>query len=151
MPTSGTIPRLRGFDYTACRPYFVTFVTRYRQQLFRDPKIAGLARDVILRYRALGWYRLGCYCVMPDHVHVLVTLLGRRRSLSNVVAAIKNQITYHAKLDCRTVRWQLGYHDRIAREHELCRDYLEYVIANPVRMGLVTDFRQYPFSGIVDW
>jgi putative transposase len=88
---------------------------------------------------------------MPDHIHLVLTLLGAKRTLSTVAAAIKNQIAYRAKRMGRVVRWQLGYHDRIVREHECTKVYLEYVIANPVRKGLVSDFRQYPYSGIVDW
>ncbi len=151
MPKQGTIPRLRGLDYTARRPYFVTFVTRRREPLFSNAETAALARDVILRYRALEWYWLGCYCVMPDHVHLVLTPLEAKRTLSTVVAAIKNQISYRARCAGRGVRWQMGYHDRVVREHERTKAYLEYVIANPVRKGLVSDFRQYPYSGIVDW
>jgi putative transposase len=147
----GTIRRLAGFDYATQRPYFVTLITKQREPVFADPEMAHLARDVVFRYRSLGWYWLGCYCIMPDHVHLLVTLLGSDRTLSTVIGAIKNQTTYLARCAGRVVRWQRGYHDRILREHERSLEYLTYVIANPVRKGLVTDFRQYPFSGIVDW
>ena len=43
--------------------------------------------------------------------------------------------------------WQDGYHDRVRRREEATRDVVAYILENPVRAGLCTDYRQYPFSG----
>jgi REP element-mobilizing transposase RayT len=40
--------------------------------------------------------------------------------------------------------WQPGYHDHAVRQDEDLRAMARYVVANPVRAGLVKDIGDYP-------
>ncbi|GGY09626.1 hypothetical protein GCM10007160_41190 [Litchfieldella qijiaojingensis] len=40
--------------------------------------------------------------------------------------------------------WQRGYHDRAIRDEEDIRAVARYIVANPLRAGLVNDIGQYP-------
>ncbi len=40
--------------------------------------------------------------------------------------------------------WQKGFHDHAIREEEDLRAVARYVVANPVRAGLVQSVRDYP-------
>jgi len=72
------LPRLAGFDYVGTHSYFLTICTRHRAELFLE---RALADAVVAQFRrtsrAMGFAVLA-YCVMPDHVHVLVQ--GRRHT-----------------------------------------------------------------------
>ena len=150
MWTHGTSPRLRTASYTAKRTYFVTFCVLGRAPVFGDPGCASAASDVILRYRKRGYYFLPAYCVMPDHVHLLILPTAPGRHLSRIVATIKNAIAYDLRGMHVGVRWQWGYYDRLLRTSDSTRQIAKYVVMNPVRKGLVTDFRDWRYGGIID-
>jgi len=147
MPVPGVIQRLRGVDYQTSRTFFVTLCVRDRRRAFDDAGTARRAQDIILKYRAAGWYYLLCYCIMPDHIHLLIRLRSSQRSLSRVVVSLKNKIRYATH---GLVEWQYGYHDHVLRPYESVRLFVRYILANPVRAALVRDTGDYPFGGIVD-
>jgi putative transposase len=150
MPTRGTYPRLHSFDYRRQRTYFVTFCAKNRRSLFADPTAARIAKQVVVDYRDREWFWLLSYCIMPDHVHLLLRLWNGDRSLSQVVGVIKNQITYRARRVHLCADWQKGFHDRVKRADEDERYIARYIVENPVRAGLVERYDQYEFAGIVD-
>ncbi|UJS17719.1 MAG: hypothetical protein L3J17_01345 [Candidatus Jettenia sp.] len=43
--------------------------------------------------------------------------------------------------------WQINYYEHILRSDEDTRSVAYYIFNNPVRKGLVTDFKQYRFLG----
>jgi hypothetical protein len=47
--------------------------------------------------------------------------------------------------------WQAGYYERILRDDDAPRAIARYIIANPVRAGLVTSPLEYPYSGSDVW
>lgn len=144
------IPRLKNFDYCSPHSYFVTFGTKHQVHVFRDEITASVARDTIFEFRQRGWYALYAYCVMPNHVHLVLKLLGGKRSLSRVVATIKSAIRVRCADRQRSVIWQGGFHDRVVREYEKSDEFIRYVLLNPVRAGLVEHLDEYRFGGIVD-
>ena len=83
---------------------------------------------------------------MPDHVHWLMQLDGTL-DLSPSVQKLKSLTAKHLRQhDCSNpVVWQRGFHDRALREEEDLKTVARYVIANPVRAGLVNSIRDYPF------
>jgi hypothetical protein len=42
--------------------------------------------------------------------------------------------------------WQSGYHDRAIRDGEELRPFARYIVANPVRAGLVEKTGDYPLG-----
>jgi REP element-mobilizing transposase RayT len=85
------------------------------------------------------------YVVMPDHLHWLL-VLGKRLSLSKVLANMKgfSAACINAEHRMRGRLWQPGFHDHGVRAEEDLRVLARYVIANPVRAGLVQSVRDYP-------
>lgn len=138
--------RLPCHDYSESRPYHVTWGTLHRaRSLCRE----GLARAVIQCMEAeaaRASVDLHVYCVMPDHVHVLLT----PRDGANVVRfvqAVKSRATRaHWALGGEGRLWQRGFYDHVLRREESTPRIAEYILANPVRAGLVEDPRAYPFS-----
>lgn len=144
------IHRLKNFDYCSPHSYFVTFGTKHQVHVFDDETAASVARDTIFDFRQRGWYALHAFCIMPNHVHLVLKLLGGKRSLSRVVATLKSAIRLRSADQQRSVLWQEGFHDRIVREYEKSDEFIQYVLLNPVQAGLAKQFGDYRFSGIVD-
>jgi len=84
---------------------------------------------------------------MPDHAHWLVELAGTR-SLSSTIGALKKAIatTVNVSRDCvGQTLWQAGFHDRALRMEDDLIVVARYIVANPVRSGLVTRVGDYPW------
>ena len=85
------------------------------------------------------------FVIMPDHLHWLMQL-GDGASLSRTMHALKS---YSAKRIRRLTGiygpvWHSGYHDRAVRRERDLRTLARYVVANPLRAGLVEDIGKYP-------
>lgn len=149
--TGGVIRRLKDFNYAAERTYFVTLCVAGRRKAFSDVSVCESARHVILSYREQGWYWLNCYCLMPDHLHLLIRLRGTKHKLSSIIAKLKRRIREQSwEISQLRWQWQPGFHDHIVREYEKVEDFVKYILANPVRAKLSDGVTQYPYCGVVD-
>ncbi len=70
----------------------------------------------------------------------LADAIGLGGNLSRVVGAVKN-VTAH-QLGRRL--WQAGFHDHGVRAEEDLRSMARYIVANPLRAGLVERLGDYP-------
>jgi REP element-mobilizing transposase RayT len=84
------------------------------------------------------------FVVMPDHLHWLMQL-GDNTDLSGVVRSIKSASarTLNLSLGRRGRIWQSGYHDHALRSDEDVKHIARYVVANPLRAGLVESIGDY--------
>ncbi|HSB90518.1 MAG TPA: hypothetical protein VLD63_10890 [Anaerolineales bacterium] len=46
------------------------------------------------------------------------------------------------------VVWQKDFYDHVLRTEEDLRRQVRYIMENPVRGGLATEWRDYPFTGV---
>jgi REP element-mobilizing transposase RayT len=72
--------------------------------------------------------------------------LGSRKALPVVVAAVKSESARRirrASGESLTV-WQRGYFDRAMRRDEDVVAVARYIVANPLRAGLVASISEYP-------
>ena len=121
-----------------------------RRKVFSASDCASVARDQLLGFRNAGWYWLHAYAVMPDHIHVLLKLIGTNRPLGKVVAVLKSAILFRVRALGTDFVWQDGFHDYVLRDNEDGDEIVAYILANPSRAGLVGQDEQYPYCGIVD-
>jgi REP element-mobilizing transposase RayT len=132
------------------KPHFVTFATKHRMAL------SPCDKDIVLRCCIFGHatrYTLYVALVMPDHVHLIFTPMTdkhRRRiyPLHEILMGIKG---YSARLinEQRGIRrsvWQEESFDHVLRSSESLDAKIAYVLANPVRRGLVYMPEQYPWK-----
>lgn len=112
----------------------------------RQPNVAQIVQDALLhfdgeRYRLLAW------CVMPNHVHVLIeTKPGY--PLGDIVHTWKS---FTAKACNRALSrtgafWMPDYFDRFIRDDAHLRAALEYIENNPVKAGLVSRPQTWAYS-----
>ena len=82
-------------------------------------------------------YRLHAWCVMPNHVHVLVTPLADH-TLTSIVHSWKSYTANRANqvLGRRGPFWMQEYFDRAIRDEDHFIAAVEYIEHNPVEAGL---------------
>jgi REP element-mobilizing transposase RayT len=145
MPTSQRSADLRTGRYSETgRIYLLTSVTHGRQPLFADWRVGRLLVNEFRRAQEEGRVQSLAWVVMPDHFHWLVEL--RAGSLGQLMRQIKGR-SAHAILKSAGMHfrvWQKGYHDRAVRREEDLPSIARYIVANPLRAGLVKRIADYP-------
>jgi REP element-mobilizing transposase RayT len=134
-------------DFT---PHFITFVTKFRWIL------PSVARDIVLSsccHDHRRRYELYVAVVMPDHVHLILTPLvdeNRREifSLVRIMQAIKGASAraINQQLNRNGTIWQQESFDHVLRSAEGLDAKINYVLQNPVRKGIVRNWREYRWA-----
>ena len=126
--------------------YHVTTTTRDREPIFDLPEAAFAAAACLHAPGGLGDASLLCWVLMPDHAHWLLRL-GERDGLAGVVCRIKSASarSTNAALGRSGAVWARAFHDHALRCDEDLLALARYIVANPVRAGLVRRVGDYPF------
>ena len=119
--------------------YLVTTVTRNRHPYFASLAAARAVVGALRSAETHGHAQTLCFVVMPDHLHWLMAL-GDGQDLGTVVRGIKGMTS--RRLGIEGI-WQRGFHDRALRREEDVVTVGRYVVANPLRAGLVRSVREY--------
>ena len=136
-----------GRHTTSHGEYFITFNTQSRINYFHDYELA------MLFCRQLAGHEKTCNCewltwvLMPDHFHGLLRLNSSSMELAKVIAILKGNsaLALNRKLNKGGKFWQKSFYDRALRAEDDRVKVARYIVANPVRKGLVTSVKQYPF------
>lgn len=138
--------RLAGFDYREHVPYHVTVCAKKGTQPFRDTNLASMVCETIHRKCYEYGAYLGAYCLMPDHLHVLLSPAESGMTLGTVIGRIKGLTTKQSwEYGWTGVLWQQRFHDHIVRKSEGISAVARYINENPDRKGLRVD---YPYRFI---
>ena len=127
--------------------YLVTTVTHGRDRLFEDFSNARAVVHSLQRASEQQSAHTLAYVVMPDHLHWLLSL-GGGHVLSTVVGRVKGESARRINLlrdHCGVPVWQHGFHDHALRAEEDVRNIAQYLVANPLRAGLVSRVGDYPW------
>ena len=124
--------------------YLLTTATHERKRIFTQLQFA---RGVIQQLRQTetdGLCRSLAWVVMPDHVHWLIEL--RSSTLCCLMRRFKSCSSHalYKRGMPRAKVWQPGYQDRALRREESVVQVARYIVANPVRAGLVDRAGDYP-------
>jgi putative transposase len=86
---------------------------------------------------------------MPDHLHLLLEGSSGASDFRRCIKDVKQRTSYSAiRLGIGRL-WQQGFHDRILRQNEDVRRYIDYIAQNPIRAGLVVDCTaNYPYVSV---
>jgi REP element-mobilizing transposase RayT len=108
--------------------------------------IARLVENAFLEFDGTR-YRLHAWTIMPNHVHVLFTVLPGAR-LGTTVGSWKRFTARHANRLLRRSGefWQTEYWDRFVRDERHFAAVEDYIDRNPVKAGLVAAAESWPFG-----
>jgi REP element-mobilizing transposase RayT len=101
-----------------------------------EPGVADAVMKALRHFDSVR-YRLYAWCVMPNHVHVLVRLLGDRK-LSGVLHSWKSYSAKRANLllGLSGEFWQREYYDHLVRNEKEFYWIVGYILRNPEKAGL---------------
>jgi putative transposase len=127
--------------------YFITICAHMQRNLFQRAEVAELMVETFLKYRDAEEFELHEYVVMPNHVHLLLTL-DDQQPLGRVIQLIKGGFSYSLRKSGLIFQevWQQRYFDRRVRDANEFMTFAQYIRQNPVRKGLVEIAEDYPYS-----
>ena len=125
--------------------YVVTTVTYKRQPFFHQWQVGRLVVLEMRRLHEEGIVQSLAWVIMPDHLHWLL-VLGETLSLSQMMQIFKGRAARQVNQGLqRTGRvWETAFYDHALRRDEEGKAVARYIVANPIRAGLVTRLGDYP-------
>ena len=84
---------------SSARTFFATTRTSQGRPLLQSERNASLLIDVLRWYVAAGKFRLHDFVVMPDHLHLLMTV-GGGMTIERAMQFIKGGFSYRLKKEC---------------------------------------------------
>lgn len=111
-----------------------------------NPRIAQLVENALLHFNGER-YRTHAWCIMHNHVHVLIT----PRTGHALSAILQNWKSFTAKSANEILRqqgkfWAPEYHDRYIRDETHYHNVVRYIGMNPVKAGLCSSPEEWRYS-----
>ncbi|MCF6147726.1 MAG: transposase [Candidatus Kuenenia sp.] len=139
--------RLKHFEYKGCYRYFITICTHDKKNLFNDEKLVEWL-VIILRGKSVSFgFKVWAYCFMPDHLHLLIEGNDDCSDMRKFLSSYKKHTGFYYKKENGNPLWQINYYEHVLRKAEDTIKIAQYIFHNPVRKGLVDDYRKYKFLG----
>ncbi|MES3006275.1 MAG: transposase [Pseudomonadota bacterium] len=124
------------------RIYHIRLVCWHRRPVFADFEKGRAVVRAMQQVESVA--RTLAFVVMPDHVHWLMSL-EKGAALGAVVQKLKSLTTreLHGRWEWQGPVWQSGFYDRAIRRDDDLLTIARYIVANPLRAGLVRSIRDY--------
>jgi len=124
-----------------------------------QPEIAGIIKEA-LHYRDGKVFDLHAFCIMSNHVHVVFEPLSRsgwqpdrdgseyHSDLRKIMQSLKRHTARQANimLGREGAFWQDESYDHVIRDNEEYVRIVNYVLENPVKAGLVSQWDQWQWT-----
>jgi len=140
-------PRLETFHYVGLHRYFLTICCYRRQATFIEDRTVVPLIEQFRRTTRQFRFAVPAYCFMPDHFHALMEGCDDSADFRECIRQFKQRSAFTWKQRTGTALWQRGYYERVLRTEEDSFAVARYILANPVRGGLVHVPEDFPYSG----
>jgi putative transposase len=128
--------------------YFVTTNAYSRKEIFKNQKACEFLRSIISYYRFVCKFKLYSYCIMPEHLHLIIQPLSKQYDISVIMKEIKG--TFAREYNILTRKggeiWQRRFYDSVIKDENDLMAKINYIFENPVRKGIVKTAIEYEFS-----
>ncbi len=138
--------RLKNYDYSSPNAYFITICTKNRYPLLWEDSVgAAIGRPQIYELSDYGkivdklivkipniysTVTVDKYVIMPNHVHLILTIHKKTDNPSAKIPIIINQLKGNVSKQIGFSIWQKLYHDRIIRDEEEYINKWQYIDDN---------------------
>jgi hypothetical protein len=74
-----------------------------------------------------------------------------RSDLWKMIVLFKQKTGFWLSQNAPEIQWQKDFYDHIHRKDEDLKKQIRYILENPFRKKLVSDWKIYPFKGSLDF
>jgi len=127
--------RLKGYNYTGDGYYFITIVTKNRENLLsgKESLVEIELTDLVNKTQGLN---VDYKVIMPNHIHLIFILHGSNLTLGEIVRRLKAKVSRNMGN-----MWQANYYEHVIRSDDALNKIREYIINNP--MAEIIKFDQF--------
>ena len=119
----------------------------YGKNHLTNPEVAEICKYT-LHHPDGKEFKLICYSIMPNHIHIVFELIEGNRGISKIMQSIKRMSARKSnQILNRTGKfWQDESYDHVIRDNEEYVRIVNYVLGNPVKAGLVSQWDQWQWT-----
>lgn len=129
----------------------ITIRAYQHQTPFRNPLVDATVVKTLTEDRLRLGVLVLVYCLMPDHLHLLLTPRKKGCSVLTFVDQFKGKSTNVSwKVGWQGKLWQPRNYDHVLRIEEEFAATAIYILENPLREGMVQRPRDYLWQGGMD-
>lgn len=121
--------------------YFLTVCLQRPSSVLTEEEVSQRCLMELRRLEKEQTMTLRCAVIMPDHLHLLITL-GHTTSLSSIIRFFKGRLT--PLLRRHGASWQQSFYDHCLHPEEDRLPVFLYIFLNPYRKKLVPVDRSWP-------
>ncbi len=122
-----------------------------KQQIFEDQEDYYKFLEVINDYKTISGFEIYAYCLMGNHVHLLIKIV--KEPIEQIFKRIGGKFVYWYNIKYQRVGHL--FQDRFKSEPVETTDYfltvIRYIHQNPVKAGLCKDIEDYPYSSYKEY
>src|SRR5262245_26238271 len=133
--------------YVGRETFLITATTRNGIHAFADMAFGRLAMQRISEVSTKLGFSIPVFVYMLDHAHVVTVGERNDSDVRTFVAGWKQATGFDWHRAYGGPLWQPGFWDNHLREGTSIDSFIEYVVLNPVRAGLVAHPADYPLLG----
>ena len=134
---------LPDLPYTGKLSYALEFTTENRALLLTEHAAIDLVVQQFLRAATETGFAIVTYCLMPAHAHLVVDGERDDSDCLRFIKMAKQCSAYYYKRSFGQRLWQRYSYERFMRDDMERALTIRYLLANPVKAGLVGDPREY--------
>jgi len=118
-----------------------------------NDKIAEIIKESLF-FRNETEYELICFCIMPNHVHILIKPLVEKENIPYSLSSIIHDHKRFTAKECNKLLNRLGafwypdFYDHYIRDEDEFHNVINYILQNPVKAGLVEDWKDWKYSWV---
>ncbi|MFH1288633.1 MAG: transposase [bacterium] len=109
-------------------------------------KFIKILKEAENKFNCKNWV----YVFMPDHLHLILEGGSEQSDLWKTIILFKQKTGFWLSQN-KMGSWQKDFYDHIHRKEDNLRKHVTYILNNPVRKALTTNWEEYPFSGSLDF
>jgi putative transposase len=143
--------RLSSGHYRGSIRVTFTFCIEGNNPLFSDNSVV----DIFLKALKEAESKFDCknwiYVFMPDHLHIIMEGNSEKSDLWKMDKLFKQKTGYWLAQNKSGIEWQKDFYDHIHRKDEDLKKHIRYILDNPIRKRLISDWQEYPYKGSLDY
>lgn len=122
-----------------------------RQTIFEDEEDAERFLHTLEEYKDKSGYKMYGYCLMGNHIHLLIKEEKEDLGIAMRRIGASYVYWYNWKYDRSGHLFQDRYKSEVVENDKYLLAVVRYIHQNPVKAGLVKDFKEYKWSSYSEY
>jgi putative transposase len=141
-------------NYVEGGTYFFTQITHNRFHYFSESSHADVCLSSLRHVQKHHPFELVAYCVLPDHLHLLITLPIDQKDFSTIMKEFKKKATKELRkmIGAPELKiWQDRFWEHTIRNERDMKTHFDYIHYNPIKHLYVDDPLDWEWSSYSEY